>query len=101
MNSHHFNPRKTPVALADIPVFEKNNHLKINVFAYECSKVYAAYISKYKNSAKPINFLLLSDENDWHYCLIKNLDRVLKVLLRSAATASSKNNVQKFCERCL
>ena len=45
MNRLHFNPRKMPVALADIPVFEKNNHLKINVFAYECSKVYPAYIS--------------------------------------------------------
>ena len=101
INSLHFNPRKMTVALADIPVFEKNNHLKINVLAYECSKVYPAYISKYKNSAKRIILLLLSDENNWHYCLIKNLDRVLKVLLRSAATASSKNNVRKFCERCL
>ena len=46
INSLHFNQRKMPVALADIPVFEKNNHLKINVFAYECSKVYPANISK-------------------------------------------------------
>ena len=90
-----------PVALADIPVFEKNNPLKINVFAYECSKAYPAYISKYKNSAKRINLLLLSDENNWHYCLIKNLDQVLKVLLRLAATASLKSNVRNFCKRCL
>ena len=63
--------------------------------------MYPAYISKCKISAKLINLLFLSDESNWHYCLIKNLDRVLKVLLRSAATASSKNNVRKFCERCL
>ena len=96
-----YNPRKMPIALADIPTFEKNNHLKINVFAYEQKKIYPVYLTKYKNSAKRINLLLLSEENNWHYCLIKNLDRVMKVLLRSPATARSKNNIRKFCERCL
>ena len=44
MNSLHINPQKMPMAIADIPVFEKNNHLKINVFTNACSKVYPAYI---------------------------------------------------------
>ena len=97
----HYNPKKMPVALTDIPAFEKNNHLKINVFAYEQTKFYPVYLSKYRGKTKRINLLLLSEENNWHYCLIKNLDRVTKVLLRSPATANSKNNIRKFCKRCL
>ena len=67
-------------------IYQKNYHLKVSVFAYECSKVYPAFISN-KSSAKLINLLLLPDENNWHYCFMKTLDRVLKVLLRSAATS--------------
>ena len=33
-----YNPRKISIALADIPTLEKNNHLKIDVFAYEQKK---------------------------------------------------------------
>ena len=36
-----------------------------------------------------------------HFCLIKNLDRFLKTILRSERTASSKNSLRKICERCL
>ena len=48
-----------------------------------------------------MNLLLVSEENNWQYCLIKTLDSEMKVLLRSPATARSKNNIRKFCERCL
>ena len=97
----YYNPKKMPVALTDIPTFERNNQLKINVFAYEQTKFFPVYLSKLKVQSKRINLLLLSEENNWHYCLIKNLDRVMKILLRSFATANSKNNIRKFCERCL
>ena len=90
-----------PVALTEIPTFERNNQLKINVFAYEQTKLFPVYLSKLKGQSKRIILLLLSEENNWHYCLIRNLDRAMKILLRSLATANSKNNIRKFCERCL
>ena len=58
-------------------------------------------LNKVQKFREAENLLLLSEENNWHYCLIKNLDRVMKVLLRSPATARSKNNIRKFYERCL
>ena len=89
------------MSLSDIPKFERDNHLKINVYALEKRNIFPVYLSKYTGIARRIHLLLLSDENSWHYCLIKNLDCVLKILLRATNTANSKNNEQKFCEVCL
>ena len=59
------------MALSDIPKFERDYHLKINVYALEKRKNFPVYLSKYTGVARRIHLLLLSDENSWHYCLIK------------------------------
>ena len=88
--------------LSQIPRFEKENRVKINVYAFEEPlTIYPAYLTKIKGGGKPINLLLLNDDKKSHFCLIKNLDRLLKTILRSERTASSENSLRKFCERCL
>ena len=104
MSKFKFDRNKMPMPLSSIPVFERNNDLKINVYSFENNKMYPVYLSKQKKGGKTrktIHLLLLCEDNKAHYCLIKSLDRVLKTMLRSRRTATSKNNERKFCERCL
>ena len=96
-----YNPRKMPMALSDIPNFERDSHLKTNVYALEKRKKFPVYLSKYTGVARRNHLLLLSYKNNWHYCLSKNLDRVLKILLRTTNTANYENNQRKFCKVCL
>ena len=64
---------KFPVKLIDIKIFEKANpEISVNVFGFEEEKVYPLKISKEKRSI--CGDLLLIKE---HYCLIKNLSRLL------------------------
>ena len=97
----YFNKKKMPMPLSGIPAFKKSNNLAVNVYAHDGNEIYPAYISKQKQNSKKIHLLLISNEEKSHYCLIKNLDRLLKTLLRSDRTACSKNNIRKFCDRCL
>ena len=97
-----FNKERLPMPLSQIPRFEKDNNVKINVYTFEEPRtIYPAYLTKIKGGGKPINLLVLNDDKKSHFCLIKNLDRLLKTLLRSDRTANSKNNLRKFCERRL
>ena len=65
-----------PRKLNDIDKFEKKNPgLAINVFGVEKEEVYPLRLSKIK--FKPINLLLISDSETKHYCLIKNMSRLL------------------------
>ena len=65
-----------PVKLNDIDKFEKKNPgLAINVFGVEREEVYPLRLSKIK--LKPINLLLISDSETNHYCLFKNMSRLL------------------------
>ena len=96
-----FDSTKMPMPLREINRFEQANNLKINVYCFEEPRtIYPIYLSKSK-SGQQIHLMLISDGVLSDYCLIKNLDRLLKVLLRSERTARSKNNKRKFCERCL
>ena len=104
LSSLIYNPRKMPLALSDIPKFEKDNHLKINVYAFEQRKIYPVYLTKYAGVARRVHLLLLSDENSWHYCLIKNLDRLLKFScgLRTQLTPKRMHaNFEKFAFKVL
>ncbi|XP_023233644.1 uncharacterized protein LOC111633327, partial [Centruroides sculpturatus] len=80
------NTLKFPVNIKNIPSFEKNNSLKIQVFGYEKKIIYPIYISKYQFE-KEINLLLYKS----HYFLIRNFNRLL----------SEKSGIRKFCKRCL
>ena len=81
-----------PMSLDDIPTFERNNHLSINVYCLNEKKnrVVPLRISKVQK-IKPINLLLLEEENKLHYTWIKNFNRLL----------SSKKFTRFFCPFCL
>ena len=64
-----------PVSLADIPKFEQQNNLGINVLGYGSDVLYPLYSTPVRN--QPIvNLLLLTPENvPAHYCLITDLNK--------------------------
>ena len=84
-----------PVKLKDIEKFEKQNpNISIKGFGYE-GEIYPLRTSKMKQNRQTVNLLLISDEEKVHYCLIKNMSRLL---------SSQTNNHQHknhFCLRCL
>ena len=85
---------KFQVDLKQIKIFEKNNpDISINVFGYE-REVYPLKISKIKKRIN-IDLLLISDEEKQHYCLIKNLSR----LIRSKLTKHC--GTVEICRSCL
>ena len=81
-----------PVAVKDVPKFEKQNAISVNVFGYE-DGYYPLYISR-DQKERHINLLLLEDKGKTHYCLIKNLNGMLYF--------QSKHEQKKFfCTYCL
>lgn len=83
-----------PVSLKDIDKFEKHNpNISINVYGYE-TEVYPLRISKQERE-KPINVLLISDGAKQHYCLIKDMSRLL------SSQTSKREHKQHYCLRCL
>ena len=82
-----------PVAVSQVPTIERLNNLRINVFGLEKTTVFPLYISK-REEDECINLLLMKNETNEHYCLIKNLSRLL--------SGESQHNGECFpCERCL
>ena len=85
---------KCPVAWQDIPLIEKLNNLRINVFIYQEKEVCPLYISK-KDNEDCINLLLIENEDGGtHYTLIRSFSRLMGNLTR--------HDPQVFyCYRCL
>ena len=74
----------------DIPKFEKQS---INVFRYEENDLFPVYISEGKKE-QHINLHLISNKGTNHYCLIRNLHRLL--------SSQTKHNGRRFyCNYCL
>lgn len=88
-----------PVSFADITIFEKNNpNITVNVYGLSDGKFIEGplYRSESMNKkARHINLLLVENEDKSHYCLIKNLPR----LVRSQITKHHGNLF--FCDTCL
>ena len=80
------------VAVKDVPKFEKQNDISVNVFAYE-DGYYPLYISR-DQKERDINLLLLEEKGKTHYCLIKNLNGMLH-------TQTKCKTQQYFCTYCL
>ena len=81
-----------PMKLQQIPKFEKQNEISINVFGYE-EGVYPLHISSFR-FPRHINLLLITDGEQNHYCLIRDLGRLLN--------HQSQNRHKKFvCPYCL
>ena len=83
-----------PVSVKVIDKFERQNPtISINVFGHE-EYVYPLRVSKYEDR-EAVNLLLIFDEERKHYCLIKNMSRLL------TAQTSKRNGAQYYCMRCL
>ncbi|XP_074026944.1 uncharacterized protein isoform X2 [Leptinotarsa decemlineata] len=90
-----------PMTMRQIPRFEKQNNVSINVYVLEKIKksleILPSYLTKDKKE-KHINLLLIQDDDDpakHHFVWIKNLSRLLSRQL-------SREKCQKFfCDRCL
>ena len=87
---------KYPVDLKGINEFERlNSSIAISVFAYsEEDKVYPLRISGHRNRLHKIKLLLITEEEKRHYCLIKNMSRLV-------SSQTTKHHGAIFiCEGC-
>jgi len=83
-----------PTTLSEIDKFERNNtDLSVNVFGYE-DFVYPLRISKHDRK-DAVDLLLISNDTTNHYCLIKNLSKLL------STQVSNKKDSRLYCRRCL
>ena len=83
-----------PVSLKDIDKFEKNNpEIKVNVFGYEKS-MHILRLNK-TDPQNAIDLLFITNEENQHYCWIKNFSRLVSV------QESKYNGAAYFCKRYL
>jgi len=84
---------KFPMKIQQIPKFENMNDLTINVYTTNKSgsDIWPVYISKRRGN-NPINLLLLSDDEKYHYTLIKNFNGLLR--------KPKDHNAKVFCPYC-
>ena len=82
------------MAVKDIDKFEKMNDLVINVYGCteDGTQIWPRRISK-RRDKEAINLLMLESGNDYHYVLIKNLNRLL-------GKSSAVSNPKEFCPYC-
>lgn len=64
-----------PTPLSQIPKFERENEISINVFGYE-KEIFPLYITKERWN-QHVNLLLINQGGQRHFCLIRNLNRLL------------------------
>ena len=88
---------KFPMELRQIARFEKLNSVSVNVYGYD-KKVYPLRVSKHSletDYSHHVNLLLISEGEKNHYCLIKNMSRLL------SSQTSTYEHKKFFCPRCL
>lgn len=86
-----------PIKMRDIPIFEKNNNISINVFGLNDEyEIIGPYHHTSLKKETHVNLLLIEEmEGSGHYCWIKNLSRLVSSQL-------SKNaNATYICDGCL
>ena len=88
-----FSDIEFPIKLKDVKKFEKQNEISLNIFGYEENEVFPLRLTEFRFTTH-FNLLLLSKNKMHHYCLIKNLDR----LLSHSKTHRSRTY---FCHYCL
>ena len=85
-----------PVSLKDIDKFENQNPtVPITVFGYERKIVYPLRNSGNTDREHNIVLILIKEEGVNHYCLVKNLSRLL------SSQVSKHKEKNHFCLRCL
>ena len=91
----NWNGLKFPIDLKQISHFENlNQNISVNVFGYE-KVVYPLRIFIGEERQHQINLLLIADNIKKHYCLIKNMSRLLSMQI-----SKHKESVH-ICFRCL
>ena len=91
----NFDSIEFPMSLTDVPKFEKQNNIGINVFGFKKNKILPLYLTKIKTE-KIIPLLLLTDGLISHYCLITNFHAFM-----ARQFGKRNHNRYKYCERCL
>ena len=91
----NFDNIEFPMSLTDVPKFENQNNLGINVFGFEKTKILPLYLSG-KGAHKVIPLLLLTDGLTSHYRLITNFHAFM-----ARQFSGKEHHRYKFCERCL
>ena len=82
-----------PVSIKQYNKIETQNSININVFGYENKQPNPIYISKEKFD-DVLNLLLISENENKHYCLIKDFNRFMY-------NYSNHKEKKHFCMHCL
>ena len=100
---HHYRPNveevnldgiEYAVTVSKIPKFEKQNKVAVNVFGFEEGDLFPEYLTKEREFPVQVKLLLFSKGEKRHYCLIKNLNRLLSSQTRHKAQ-------MYYCSYCL
>lgn len=83
-----------PMKITQISKFEKLNNLSINVFRNENGDIFPIHLSTNRAGTHHCNLLLISKGEIQHYCLIKNMSRLLTYLTRHRSASY-------YCDFCL
>jgi len=81
-----------PVGVEEINIFESNNDVKINLFQYDTEKKEIHLLRRAGKGDSYIHLLVISDDDNEHYCYINNLSALLK--------ADQSRNGKTTCEKC-
>lgn len=92
-NDLNLNGITFPIPISKIQKFEKQNNISINVFGYE-NDFFPLYISELESANANVDLLYVEQDGNSHYCLIKDLNRVLGLTKRA-------KRKHYFCRRCL
>lgn len=92
----NLNNMSFPVSFKDIRTFEKSNdNISVNVYGLEKSRISGPLYKTTSRKKHHVNMLLLQDGSKSHYCLIKDLSK----LIRSQVT--NHHGRIYFCDECL
>ena len=82
-----------PVKMDDMPKFEKQNDMSINIFGYEKNEIFPVHITNYR-FVRHVNLLVISDNRNNQYCWIKDLNKLL-------GHQHSNTRQYHYCPNCL
>lgn len=95
-NELNFDGIEFPVNLCDVGKFEQLNDISVNLFGVGNKEIIGPLYFTKQRRAKHVNLLLISDnQGNSHYCLIKNLSRLV------SSQINSHKNAKFICDGCL
>lgn len=66
-----------PLPLSQIKHFEKKNNISINIFGLEKNDIFPLQITDKRLAKHHVNLLIFSKGETRHYCLIRNMSRLM------------------------